>query len=454
MNHPEFMQATGSDQVQAQLTLVHSRYVIPVRPARTVLEHHSLAIEGGRIVALLPTAEAMRQYRGAEQVSLTDHVLMPGLVNMHTHSPMTLLRGYADDLPLQQWLTERIWPAERQLVCPDFVADGTRLALAEMIRAGTTCFNEMYFFPDVMASVVTRAGLRACMGLPVLEFPTAWANSADEYLEKGLDVCRQWSGEPLLAFALAPHAPYSVSDRTLEQIADLSGSRKMQVHMHVLETGWDVSHSLKEHGMPTLQRLKQHGLLDSRLLAVHMTQLTETDLRTVAESGVHVLHCPQSNLKLGSGICPTSELRALGVNITVGTDGAAANNNLDLLSEVQTAALLAKGRSGDPRVFDAFTALELITINGARALCMENEIGSLEVGKQADLAALDLSAPETQPVHNVISEVIYAASSRQFTDLWVAGRRLMANGNLTTLDLASVVENARGWQIRMSERLC
>jgi 5-methylthioadenosine/S-adenosylhomocysteine deaminase len=324
--------------------------------------------------------------------------------------------------------------------------------MAEMIRAGTTCFNEMYFYPDIMASAVRSAGLRACIGLPVLEFPTAWAGNADEYLEKGLDVYRQWSGEPRLAFSLAPHAPYSVSDQTLGRIADLSTNWHLPVHMHVLETEWDMTHSLQEHGVPTLQRLAQHELLDSRLLAVHMTQLNETDLRLVAERGVHIIHCPQSNLKLASGNCPISKLQALGVNITVGTDGAASNNNLDLLSEVHTATLLAKGLSGDPRVLDAFAALELITINGARALRMEHEIGSLEVGKQADLAALDLNAPETQPMHNVISQVIYAASSRQFTDLWVAGRRLMDSGNLTTLDLASVLERAQSWQIRMSER--
>lgn len=440
-----------SAQDPSRLTVIKARYIIPVRPACEVLENHSLIVQAGRIVSLLPSDEALEQFpAGAEVVNLPNHVLIPGLVNMHTHSPMTLLRGYADDLPMQQWLTERIWPAEQQFVGADFVADGTRLAMAEMIRAGTTCFNEMYFYPDTMASAVTEAGMRACIGLPVLEFPTAWARNAGEYLEKGLEILKQDRGDSRVTFSLAPHAPYSVSDETLCRIADISREHDLHVHMHVLETAWDFEQSMQVHGIPPLQRLEQHCLLNSRLLAVHMTQLRDADIRLVAECAVHVLHCPQSNLKLASGHCPVSGLQAAGVNVSIGTDGAASNNNLDLLSEVHTAALLAKGLSGDSRVVDAFSALEMITINGAKALGLEREIGSLEVGKQADVAALDLNAPETQPVHNVISQVIYSASSRQFTDVWVAGHRLMKDGTLTTLDLENILESAEVWRIRMS----
>ena len=434
----------------ARPTVLHARYLLPVRPAHAVLEHHSVVIRDTRIVDVLSTTAAKSRYRDADQVNLQDHVLLPGLINMHTHSPMTLLRGYADDLPFQQWLNEFIWPLERKFVSEEFVADGTRLAMAEMIRAGTTCFNENYFFPDIMAAAVAKAGMRACIGMPIIELPTAWAGDVNEYLEKGLDVLKQWRGFSRLRFSLAPHAPYSVSDKSLEQIAVLSADLGLPVHMHLLETEWEVTHSFQQYGIHPLERLEAHRLLNSRLLAVHMTQLTADEIRMLADRRVHVVHCPQSNLKLASGTCRINDLRESGLNIAIGTDGAAANNNLDLLSEAQTAALLAKGVSGDPRAVDAFTALEMITINGAMALGLDHEIGTIETGKLADLAALDLRAPETQPVHNVVSQVIYAASSRQFTDVWVEGQRLMDAGKLTTLDLAGLMENAEIWRRKLS----
>jgi 5-methylthioadenosine/S-adenosylhomocysteine deaminase len=435
----------------SRLTLIHSRYVVPMRPSRVVLENHCVVVKGNLIIDLLPSDVANTRFESAEQVHLNNHVLLPGLINMHTHSPMTLMRGYADDLDLQVWLKDHIWPVENRFVSPQFVADGTRLAIAEMLRAGTTCFNDNYFFPDIMADVTIEAGMRACIGLPIIELATAWAESVDEYLAKAVGLLVDRETHPEISWSLAPHAPYSVSDETLTLIGSLSTQFDVPIHMHLMETQWDARHSSQVYGLSPLQRLKKLNLLNPKLIAVHMTQLTQEDIRQVAAAGLQIIHCPQSNLKLASGLCPIAELRSAAVNIAIGTDGAASNNNLDLLSEAQTAALLAKGSSGDPSAVDAFAALEMITINGAIALGMENQLGSIEVGKQADLAALDLHAPETQPMHNVISQLIYAASSRQFSDVWVAGNRLLNKGRLTSLDLSEVLSAAEKWRQKLSD---
>jgi 5-methylthioadenosine/S-adenosylhomocysteine deaminase len=434
----------------AQPVLIQARYVVPVIPARKILEHHAVVIRGERIVDVLPADLARMHYSGATEVNLPHHALIPGLINMHTHSPMTLFRGYADDLPLQRWLAEYIWPAEQRFATPGFVADGTRLAIAEMLRAGTTCFNDNYFFPDVMTNVVSETGIRACIGLPVIELPTAWAANVEECLEKGLALLNETNRSSLVMYSFAPHAPYSVTDTTLRRLSDLSAEYEAPVHLHMLETHWEVGHSLRQHGISTVQRLLNLQLLNSRLLAVHLTQITGAEIELLSEYGVHVIHCPQSNLKLASGICPVDKLLDARVNVSVGTDGAASNNNLDLLSEVQTAALLAKGVSGNPQVVDAFTALEMITINGARALKLDELIGSIEVGKLADFAALDLQSPETQPLYNLFSQLIYAASSRQFSDVWVSGRRLLQEGRLTTIEIGSVLEAAEQWHSKLS----
>ena len=431
-------------------TLIHARHLVPIRPARVVLENHCVVVSGDRIVEVVSSDIARSRYPDGDEVSLPHHVLLPGLVNAHTHSPMTLLRGLADDLDLQVWLNQHIWPVENRFVCAEFVADGTRLAVAEMLRAGTTCFNDMYFFPDVMADVVVKTGIRACIGLIIIEMPTVWAKGVDEYLAKGLGLLKCWPADSRISFAFAPHAPYSVSDGTLTRIADLSGEHDIPVHVHLLESEWEIKQSLQAHGIRPLQRMQNRQLLNSRLLAVHMTQLSAEDIRLLATQGAHVVHCPQSNLKLASGFCPVSDLLAASVNVALGTDGAASNNNLDLLSEAQTAALLAKGVTADPRAIDAFTALEMATINGARALHMDQQIGSIECGKQADLAALDLYAVETQPLFHVISQLVYAASSRQFTDVWVAGRRLLQKGELTSIEIEEVLAAAESWRSKLS----
>lgn len=432
------------------VNLLSPRFLVPVRPRGQVLQNHSVVIQNQRILEILPTDEARNKYPGMEESVLADHVLMPGLVNMHTHSPMSLLRGYADDMGMQDWLKDRIWPVEDLFVSRQFVADGTRLAIAEMIRAGTTCFNENYFFPEAILETVQACGIRASIGLPVIDVPNKWAKSAEQCLAKDRELYFSSPHSERISFTLAPHAPYTVSDKAFAEIAQLSGDWDIPVHLHLLETEYDQVHSLAHYSEKPLLRLKRLGLLNERLLAVHMTQLNPNDFELLADSGVHVIHCPRSNLKLASGFCPVSQLLAGGINVAVGTDGAASNNRLDMLSECQAAALLAKGLSGDATSVDAFTMLEMMTLNGAEALGKAQELGTIEPGKWADLAALDLSAPETQPVHNVISQIAYSASSRQFTDVWVAGEPLLKDGKLTSMDLPQVLNNAEDWRVRIA----
>lgn len=430
--------------------LLLPRFVLPVRPAGVLLQDHAVVVEGTRIAALLPRGAALERYPAAERIELGQHVLLPGLINMHTHSPMALLRGLADDLALDAWLREHIWPAERRFVSPEFAFDGTRLAMAEMLRCGTTCFNEMYFFPDAIARAVSDAGMRACIGSPVIDLPTPWASGTVECLARAREVHAACEGQPLLTAALAPHALYTVDDDGLASVAELAAELDIPIAMHVLEAAWEIEHSRREYGKEALQRLHDLGLLGPRFMAVHMVHLSQSDIRLLVETGTRVIHCPESNLKLASGIAPVAALLQSGVNVSIGTDGAASNNNLDLLGELRTAALLAKGASGDPTALPAQQALELVTINAAQALGLEHEIGSIEAGKQADLCALDLDHPETQPLHHVVSQVVYSASSRQVSDVWVAGRRLLEQGRLTTIDLDKVLAQAGEWRQRIS----
>ena len=430
--------------------LVEAGHVVPVEPHGVVLEDHAVAVRGGAIVAVLPRAEARARFAPAEVVSRPDGVLLPGFVNAHTHNPMTLMRGIADDLPLKVWLQQHIWPIEAAVMAPDFIADGITLAIAEMLRGGTTCCNENYFFPDVQAAVYKRHGFRARVGLPVIDFPTAWASGDDEYFDKAGTVHDQWRGDPLIAMAFAPHAPYTVNDANFERIRMLADQLDVPVHLHLHETAQEVEQSIKEHGQRPLARLDRLGLVNDRLIAVHMTQLTESEIHLCAERGVSVVHCPESNLKLASGFCPACALERAGVNLAIGTDGCASNNDLDMVGETRTAALLAKAVAQDAAGFDAFTALRAATLGGAKAMGFDHLVGSLEPGKQADMACIDLADLETQPLHHVVSQLVYAAGRHQVTDVWIAGVAKLRDRELADIDPAAVVANARQWRARMA----
>ena len=430
--------------------LIEAGWVVPVEPAGTVLADHAVAVTGGLVVAVLPREQARACFQPASVVSRPGAALIPGLVNAHTHNPMSLLRGFADDLPLMEWLQGHIWPAEAEVMGPRFVADGITLAVAEMLRGGTTCANENYFFPDVQAATYKQLGFRAQVGLPVIDFPTAWASSDDEYFERAGEVHDLWRDDPLVTTSFVPHAPYTVSDASFERIRVLSDQLDIPVHLHTHETGHEVEESLRKYGMRPLARLDRLGLVNDRLLAVHMTALTDAEIALCAERGVSVAHCPESNLKLASGFCPVARLARAGVNIAIGTDGAASNNDLDMFGETRTAALLAKAVAGDAAAFDAGSALRAATLGGARAMGLEQRIGSIEPGKQADLVCVDLQQLETQPLFNVISQLVYATGRHQVSDVWIAGRPKLARRELVDIDAAAVIANAQQWAGRIA----
>ena len=436
---------------QACDLIIEAGWVVPVVPHGVVLADHAVAVSGGAIVAVLPTAEARARYQARQVVSRPDAALVPGLVNAHTHNPMTLLRGVADDLPLKVWLQQHIWPIEAAVISPGFVADGVSLAIAEMLRGGTTCCNENYFFPDVQAATYRQHGFRARVGLPVIDFPTAWAASDDEYFDRAGEVHDQWRDDPLVATAFAPHAPYTVSDANFERVRLLSDQLDIPVHLHLHETAQEVQQSVEQHGQRPIARIERLGLFNDRLIAVHMTQLTEAEIHLCAERGVSVVHCPESNLKLASGFCPACALDRAGVNLAIGTDGCASNNDLDMVGETRTAALLAKAVAQDAAALDAFTALRAATLGGAGAIGFDHLVGSLEPGKQADIACIDLAALETQPLHHVVSQLVYAAGRHQVRDVWIAGVRKLADYRLADMDADALVAKAREWRARIAQ---
>lgn len=431
-------------------TLIAARWVIPVEPDGAVLENHALAVREGRIHAILPTSEARARFRAAADIVVDEHVLIPGLVNTHTHAAMSLLRGFADDLPLMEWLTRYIWPAEQRWVSDEFVHDGTQHAVAEMLRGGTTCFNDMYFFPEVTARVAAASGIRASVGLILIDFPSAWASDADEYIEKGLQVHDDYRNSPLVRTAFAPHAPYTVSDEPLNRIRVLADELEIPIHMHVHETREEIERSVEQHGERPLGRLQRLGLVSPSLLAVHMTQLTAAEIDVLAQTNAHVVHCPESNLKLASGFCPVQALVDAGINVALGTDGPASNDDLDMLGEMHTAALLAKAVAGDASALPAARALRMATLAGAHALAMDEQIGSLVAGKSADIVAVRLSGLESEPLYNPLSQLVYAANRNCVTDVWVAGRHLLKQRQLTTLDEPAILNRSRIWTDRIA----
>ena len=423
---------------------------MPVAPSGVVLEDHAVAIDGGCIVAVLPRADALARYAPRERVELAQHALMPGLVNAHTHNPMTLMRGLADDLPLMRWLQEHIWPAEAKAIGPEFVRDGIELAVAEMLRGGTTCCNENYFFPDVQAATYRRLGFRAMVGLPVIEFPSAWAATRDEYFDKGLAVHDEFRGEPLLGTSFAPHAPYTVSDESFERIRMLSDQLDLPVHLHLHETAHEVEEARRERGARPFARMQALGLVNDHLVAVHMTQLTDNEIAACAEAGVTVVHCAESNLKLASGFCPAAKLLQAGVGLALGTDGCASNNDLDMFGEMRTAALLAKAVANDASALDAASTLHAATLGSAKAMGWNDRIGSIEPGKQADLSAVRLDEIETQPMYDVVSQLVYAAGRHQVSDVWIAGRRKLRDRVLADIDVAELRSKAQRWRERIA----
>ena len=432
--------------------LINCPWIIPIVPQDRVLRNCALAIDAEKIIGIFPQAEAAKRFDAVEVQNLDSHVLMPGLVNAHGHGAMTLMRGYADDLPLRPWLENHIWPAESAHVSEEFVRDGSKIAMAEMIASGTTCFADMYFFHQAIAEEVRSAGMRSQIGFTVLDFPTPYGKDADDYIHKGLSLHDKYSGQSLIKVACAPHAPYSVSDPAMQVISTYANELDMPVHIHCHETAEEITESLTNYGCRPLQRLKNLGLLLPQTQLVHMTQVDAEDIVLIQDHNCHVVHCPESNMKLASGFCPVGQLIDAGINVALGTDGAASNNDLDMFGELKTAALLTKAVAQDAAKLDAHAALRMATINGAKALGWDDQIGSLEAGKSADIIAIEINSITQQPLYNPASQLVYTNSGSQVTHSWVAGKPLLENRVLITLNQSELIQSARDWRNKIQPR--
>jgi 5-methylthioadenosine/S-adenosylhomocysteine deaminase len=428
--------------------MICPRWIIPVEPRDLVLEDHALIINQGRIADLLPRELALQQYAPAATEILPEHVLIPGLVNTHTHAAMALMRGIADDQPLKTWLEDWIWPLESRWVSTEMVRDGTLLASAEMLLGGITTFNDMYFFPEAAAEAVDQAGIRASLGILAFEVPTAYGLGADDYLYRGLTTRDALRNHPRLSFMLAPHAPYTVADATFEKVATLAAQTGLGIHIHIHETQHEVIQSLEQHGERPLERLERLGILGPQTLGVHAVALNDEDIARVARHNMHISHCPAANLKLGSGIARTRDMDAAGINIGLGTDGAAGNNRLDLLSEMRLAGLLAKGVQQDPSLLPAHRLIYMATLGGARTLGLDSQIGSLQIGKHADLCAISLNDARTLPVFDPASQIVHSAGREQVTDVWVDGQPVVKMKHLTQISQEEIYAKAKTWQNR------
>lgn len=430
--------------------IISPTWIAPVIPAGALLLDHSLVIEGDRIAALLPHADALVRFPDVPDLQLEGHLVTPGFVNVHGHAAMTLLRGIADDREMMDWLTNWIWPIEGELVSEQFVYDGTRLAAMEMIMGGTTCAADTYFFPEAASRALTQMHFRAQVGMPVLQFANAWARNEEDHIHKGLAFRDSIKNSSLVTTAFAPHSPYSVTDDGFNKVQLYSEQLDLPIHLHLHETATEVTDSIRDHGARPIERMNKLGILSASLQAVHMTQLRDDEIELLALNGVQVAHCPESNMKLASGFCPVEKLRARNINVAIGTDGAASNNDLDMIQEGRSASLLSKATTGDATSLDAQTCLEMMTINGARFLGLEEEIGSLEPGKLADITAVDLSHPTFQPIYNPISQLIYTASARDVSNVWIGGKQVLDNRQLPETDTESILAATQQWQEKIT----
>lgn len=431
-------------------SLIHARWIATVDKEDRVLLDHCLVLDEDHICDILPSVEAKQRYHSENEVTLNDHLLIPGLINAHGHAAMTLMRGFADDLPLMEWLTGHIWPAESRWVNEEFVNDGAEIAIAEMLRSGTTCFSDMYFFPNITARQAHKLGIRAQLAFPVLENPTAWAANPDEYISKGLALYDEFRQSSLIHPCFGPHAAYTVAQDTLERIAMLSHELSAGVHIHAHETADEIAHFIAENKQRPIQRLAETGLMTPRLQLAHMVHVTDEDIETIAANGSHVLHCPSSNLKLASGICPSQRLLNAGINVALGTDGCASNNSLNMPGEMQQAALIAKVAEQNAAALPAAQALRMATINGAKAMGLEQEIGSLEAGKQADIAAIKFDDIESQPLYDPLSQLVYTPSGHRVSHVWIGGQLKLKNRELQGISVEALVDKAKFWHNKLS----
>ncbi len=434
-----------SESRQEVDSIIQARWLIPMTDKGLILENHSLIIQHNLIREILPNDEAEKYFRSKNTCQLNQHIVIPGLINSHGHAAMSLFKGFADDLTLKAWLEEKIWPAESLWVNEDFVSDGAELAIAEMLLAGTTTFTDMYFFPDHVAKAAIKHNIRAHLASPVLDFPTVWAQNSEEYIHKAMELHDNYKNNEHIYVGFGPHAPYTVSDEPLQKIATLASELDIAIHMHVHETSNEVEEEIAKSGKRPLSRLQELGLMIPNLQCVHMTQLNDEEVQLLADSGVSIVHCPASNLKLASGFCPSVQLITAGVNVALGTDGCASNNELNMLNEMRLAALMGKGNSGDASSLSAWDVLAMATVNGAKQIGLNDHIGTLESGKFADITAVNLNHINTTPVYDPVSTLIYSAQASQVSHVWVAGQLNVEDGKLLNSNEEILKDKALQW---------
>jgi 5-methylthioadenosine/S-adenosylhomocysteine deaminase len=433
--------------------IVSGGTIVTMDAARRVIDDGAVAVLSGKIVAVGKRADISRRYTARETIDATGRVVMPGLINGHTHAPMTLFRGLADDLDLNEWLTKYIFPAEAKNVNEEFVRAGTRLGLAEMIRGGTTTYCDMYYFESAIAEETARAGMRGVLGETVIDFPVADNKTWEQAMAYTERFVAKWKGNKLVTPAIAPHAPYTVSEDHLKQVRDFSQRTGAPVVIHVAETRKEVEDITRDHGASPVDYLARIGLLSDKTIAAHVVHATDEEIGVLKRLNVGVVHNPQSNMKLASGVAPVPQYLRADVALGLGTDGAASNNDLSMWEEMDTAAKLHKVATGDPKVVTALEALEMATIRGARALHLEREIGSLEEGKRADLIVVDLDDLNQVPLYNIYSQLVYATKAADVRTVVVEGRVLMRDRKLLTLDEESIKRDARQWRERIARSL-
>ena len=441
---------TQSTQREVSIVIANGT-VVTMTGEGQIVENGAIAIDGTDIVAVGPADDIRRQFRGRETIDAADHVIMPGLVNTHTHAPMVLYRGLADDRALMDWLTNYIFPAEAKTVSPEFVRAGTRLAALEMIRSGTTTYADMYYFEEEIARETSSAGLRGVLGQTIIQFPVADAPTPRDALTRAEQFIKAFKGDPLVTPAVAPHAVYTLDGPTLSAARDLSRKYGVPTLIHLAETRDEIKTVAERHQATPVGYLHKLGFLGPGVLAAHAVWVSEPDAALLRASGTAVSHNPESNMKLASGTAPVPLYLKTGVTVGLATDGPASNNDLDMFESMRTASLLHKLTSGDPRTLSAGTVLEMATIGGARALGMASEIGSLQPGRRADVIVVSMAAPRQMPLYDPLSHLVYVTRGDDVRTTIVNGRVLMRDGKVLTLDEASVLREARAWANRVKE---
>ena len=430
-------------------TIISAPWIYTSNIDSELLFNYSLIIKDDKIIDLVTQDKVFDEYEADNTYELADHILIPGLINTHTHAAMNIFKGFADDLPLQEWLNDHIWPAEKKFVGTSFVKDGSVLALSEMIKAGVTTFNDMYFFPDATAEAARELGIRANIGLVVLDFPTNYASDPEDYLLKGFEFRDKWRNDELITTSIAPHAPYSVSDEAFRLVNTYSEELGLNIHLHLHETEWEVADSIKTYGVTPIQRLNNLGIISPSLLAAHCVHLNDQDTAILTKGKVSIAHNPSSNMKLGSGIADVAKMLRQNLNVSLGTDSSASNNKLDIMEEMRLAALLIKGTTKSPELLPASQAIKMATINGAKALGLDLVVGSIEKNKKADLVAIDLSSIENQPIYNPLSTLVYSSSKSDVNYVWIDGEIKLKEKKLVGLDEEYIKQLAKKWQKKL-----